>query len=121
MYNLNDISDLLSKSGFRLHLETSGAYPITGKWNWITLSPKKIQPPLSEIYHLASELKIIIYNKHDFEWALEESHKVNPSCLLYVQPEWSKKDIMQPLILDFLSKHKKWKLSLQMHKYLNIK
>ena len=121
MHDLTEISSLLSKEGFVIHLETSGAYPISGVWDWVTLSPKKIKPPLPEIYQYASELKIIIYNKHDFQWALEEAEKVSDSCLLYIQPEWSKKTVVQPLILDFLSKQKKWKLSLQMHKYLNIK
>ena len=121
MHDLTEISSLLSKEGFVIHLETSGAYPISGVWDWVTLSPKKIKPPLPEMYQYASELKIIIYNKHDFQWALEEAEKVSDSCLLYIQPEWSKKTVVQPLILDFLSKQKKWKLSLQMHKYLNIK
>ena len=121
MHDLTEVSTRLSDEGFVLHLETSGAYPLSGKWDWVTLSPKKIKAPLPEIYQHASELKIIIYNKHDFQWAVAEAEKVSDSCLLYLQPEWSKKTVMQPLILDFLSKQTQWKLSLQMHKYLNIK
>jgi organic radical activating enzyme len=121
MHNLDELTNGMSESGYKLHLETSGAYPLTGKWHWITLSPKKIKPPLLELYKYASELKIIIYNKHDFEWALEQANKVNKSCFLYLQPEWSKRDIVNPLILNFISKNTNWKLSLQMHKYLNIK
>jgi len=121
MHDLTDVSNILSKEGYQVHLETSGAYPLTGNWDWITLSPKKIKPPLDEIYQFSSELKIVIYNHHDFEWALEQEEKTNKSCLLYLQPEWSKINVMQPKILDFISKNPRWKLSLQMHKYLNIK
>ena len=121
MHDLTEFSTTLTKKGYQLHLETSGAYPLTGKWDWITLSPKKVKPPLPEIYSYSSELKIVIYNQNDFEWALEQEHKVNKSCLLYLQPEWSKLDVIKPKILDFISNNPRWKLSLQMHKYLNIK
>jgi len=121
MHNLNGICASLTNSGYQLHLETSGAYPLTGKWDWITLSPKKIKPPLSSIYQYASELKVVIYNQHDFEWALNQAERVNNSCLLYLQPEWSRLKEIQPKILDFISKNTKWNLSLQMHKYLHIK
>ena len=120
MHNLTDVSKILTQKGYHLHLETSGSYPLTGDWDWITLSPKKIKPPLPEIYQNSSELKIVIYNHSDFEWALEQEKKVNKACLLYLQPEWSKMHIMQPHIIDFISNNPRWKLSLQMHKYLNI-
>ena len=115
MHDLTEFSTTLTKKGYQLHLETSGGYPLTGKWDWITLSPKKIKPPLPEIYSYSSELKIVIYNHNDFSWALEQEKKVDKSCLLYLQPEWSKLDIIKPKILDFISKNPRWKLSLQMH------
>jgi len=121
IHDLNSMTELLKNSGCKLHLETSGAYPITGFWDWVTLSPKKIKPPLPEIYSVASELKIIIYNKDDFNWAVDQAEKVNKDCLLYIQPEWSKKAEIQPFIVDFISKNPHWRLSLQTHKYLNIK
>ena len=121
MHDLSDVSKTMINKGYKLHLETSGGYPLSGQWNWITLSPKKVKPPLSEIYPLASELKIIIYNKHDFKWALEQEKMVSQSCLLYLQPEWSRLNDMQSDILDFIAKNPRWKLSLQMHKYLKIK
>ena len=120
MHNLSEETEKLVKSGYKLHLETSGSYPLTGEWDWITLSPKKIKPPLNEIYARASELKIVIYNNHDLKWALEQAKKVPESCLLYLQPEWSRRNIMQPVILDFIQKNTRWNLSLQMHKYLEI-
>tara|TARA_Y100001968_G_scaffold333044_1_gene393802 strand:+ start:1424 stop:2017 length:594 start_codon:yes stop_codon:yes gene_type:complete len=121
MHDLTKFSNEIIKSGYQLHLETSGAYPLSGNWNWITLSPKKVQPPLPEIYDSASELKVVIYNQDDFKWALKQEKKVPKSCLLYLQPEWSRLKLMQSDILEFISKNNRWKLSLQMHKYLNIK
>ena len=121
MHNLDNVCDVMRNAGYKLHLETSGAYPLSGKWDWITLSPKKVRPPLTDIYKIASELKIVIYNKHDLLWALEQSKIVSDNCLLYLQPEWSRLKEIQPYILDFISKNTQWNLSLQMHKYLNIK
>ena len=90
MHNLDSVCQEMHAGGYKLHLETSGAYPLSGDWDWITLSPKKIKSPLVDIYELASELKVVIYNKNDFEWAMDQAKRVNPSCLLYLQPEWSK-------------------------------
>ena len=120
MHDLTKIVAQISNAGYKVHLETSGAYSLSGNWDWITLSPKKIQPPLNEIYSVASELKIIVYNHHDFTWALDQEKKVSSSCLLYLQPEWSKLSVMKQDIIDFININPRWKLSLQMHKYLNI-
>ena len=121
MHDLSDVCNVISSEGYKMHLETSGSYPLTGNWDWITLSPKKIRPPLSEIYAFASELKVVIYNQDDFKWAVEQEKLVNPSCLLYLQPEWSRLETIQSDIIEFISRHPRWKLSLQTHKYLNIK
>jgi len=121
IHDLQEITARLRDLGYVLHLETSGAYPLTGTWDWITLSPKKNKPPLRSIYSLISELKVIIYNKHDFEWALEQKKHVKKSCLLYLQPEWSRMEIVKSSILDFICLYPEWKLSLQTHKILDIK
>jgi len=120
MHDLTSVVTQISNAGYKVHLETSGAYPLSANWDWVTLSPKKIKPPLNEIYEFASELKIVIYNHNDFKWALDQEKKVSDSCLLYLQPEWSKLKIMKPKIIDFINSNPRWKLSLQMHKYLHI-
>lgn len=120
IYNLDYLCTQLHKNHFKTFLETSGAYPISGRWNWICLSPKKTSPPLDEIYALAHELKIIVHNKHDFEWAEKHAEKVHEDCVLYLQPEWSKQDDMMPLIVDYVMKNPKWNVSLQTHKYMHI-
>jgi len=120
MHDLKLATDFFKKLNYNLHLETSGAYPLSGAWDWITLSPKKIKPPIPELYSKASELKIIIHNHNDFKWALEQERMVDDSCLLYLQPEWTRKDIMSKFVIDFIIKNPRWKLSLQTHKYLNI-
>lgn len=119
-WNMRPLTDLLKKQGARLHIETSGAYPLTGQWDWICLSPKKIKLPQEEIYGLADELKIIVFNRHDLIFAEEQAAKVGPECILYLQPEWSNREKMMPLIVDYVMKNPEWKVSLQTHKYLNI-
>lgn len=119
-YNLNFITDSFKAKGIEMFIETSGAYPISGYWDWVCLSPKKTMQPLDEIYGIANELKVIVYNKHDFEWAQEQAKKVSSSCYLYLQPEWSKREEMMPLIVDFVKTHPNWMVSLQTHKYMNI-
>lgn len=119
-WNMNPLTTQLQNAGGVTHIETSGAYPLTGRWDWICLSPKKIKKPLPEIYQKANELKCIVFNKNDFSFAEEEAGKVNENCILYLQPEWSVREKMIPLIVDYVMKHPKWKVSLQTHKYLNI-
>lgn len=110
----------LKEIGMEIAIETSGAYPITGKIDWICLSPKKFKFPLEENYAKADELKMIIFNKSDFEWAAELCKKVKPACKLYLQPEWDKSEQVLPLIIDYVKQHTTWNISLQTHKYLNI-
>jgi len=99
-WNMNPITAKLSESGMRVHIETSGAYPVSGKWDWFCLSPKKNKLPVQDAYDIANELKVIIYNKHDFQFAEEQASKVNPNAILFLQPEWSKKEKTKPLIVD---------------------
>lgn len=110
----------LKAKGISTHIETSGAYDLSGTWDWICLSPKKIKLPKTEIYDHADELKMIIYNKDDFKFAEEQASQVNDDCVLYLQPEWSKREKMMPIIVDYVMNNPKWKVSLQTHKYLNI-
>ena len=104
----------------KIHIETSGAYPITGHWDWFCLSPKKNKMPLSEAYKRADELKMIIYNKDDFRFAEEQASRVNKNCVLYLQPEWSRREKVMSFMVEYVLQNPKWKVSLQTHKYLNI-
>jgi len=119
-WNMDPLTSLFKKKGMQVHIETSGAYNLTGVWDWICLSPKKIKLPKEEIYKVADELKIIIASKSDFKFAEEQASKVEKDCILYLQPEWSKRDKVIPLMVDYVMKNPKWKVSLQTHKYLNI-
>jgi organic radical activating enzyme len=120
MYNLNPLTNALQKQGFRTHIETSGAHPVTGQWDWICLSPKKFKCPLEETHPLANELKVIIYNKSDFKWAETYAAKVSPNCQLFLQPEYSRFDQVMPSIVQYVKEFPKWKISLQIHKYMDI-
>ena len=120
MWDMGLLTDKLKLKGMQTHIETSGAYRLTGDWDWICLSPKKLKPPLNEIYQQAHELKVIVYNLDDLKFAEDQAVKVNSDCILYLQPEWSKRDKIMPFIVEYVMKHPKWKVSLQIHKYLNI-
>jgi organic radical activating enzyme len=120
MYNLNELVEKLKENKMYVAIETSGVYPLNGSVDWYTFSPKKFKKPCDEAYEKANELKVVIYNKSDFKWALEHQVKVNSNCLLYLQPEWSKLDEITPLIVDFIKENPDWKMSLQSHKYINI-
>ncbi|NIK93180.1 7-carboxy-7-deazaguanine synthase QueE [Mangrovimonas sp. CR14] len=119
-WDMGPITKQLKNKGLRIHVETSGAYPLTGEWDWICLSPKKMKLPTKEVYEKAHELKVIVYNKDDLRFAEEQAAQVSENCILYLQPEWSKRDKVIPLIVDYVMNNPKWKVSLQTHKYLNI-
>lgn len=120
MYDLTALCDALHAADFQVHIETSGAYPLTGAIDWVTISPKKFKAPLEDNMELADELKVVVYNKTDFQWGEQHAAKVRKDCLRYIQPEWSKKDAMVPMMIDYIHKHPEWQLSLQTHKYINI-
>lgn len=120
MHNLEDLTNSLRSSGIRTHLETSGVYPITGIWDWITFSPKKFKKPVEQIYDVAHELKVIVFHPSDIPWAEEHAARLNEGCKLFLQPEWEKRDKMQPLILDFIRRNTQWRISVQTHKYLGV-
>ncbi|MBI4931908.1 MAG: radical SAM protein [Bacteroidetes bacterium] len=119
MYDLNYLTEQLKQKGIQTFLETSGAYEITGTWNWVCLSPKKTMPVLEENFTKAHELKIIIHNKNDFRFAEINSEKMDNENL-FLQPEWSKRSEMLPLIVEYVQQNPKWRISLQTHKYIGI-
>lgn len=119
-WDMTQLTNGLKAKGMSIHIETSGAYPMSGVWDWICLSPKKIKLPQHEIYKRADELKVIIFNKHDFKFAEQQAAALETKAQLYLQPEWSVREKMMPLIVDYVMENPKWKISLQTHKYLRI-
>ena len=120
MHNLDELTRELQAAGLKTNIETSGAYPLSGSWDWICLSPKKFKVPLQEILQYANELKVVVFNKSDFDWAEKYAALVSAVCKLYLQPEWDKAAEMTPLIIDYIKAHPKWELSLQIHKYISV-
>ena len=120
MWDMQPLTTALKQVGLNIHIETSGAYDITGHWDWFCLSPKKNKLPSNEAAARADELKVIIYNKDDFRFAEEQAQRVGKDCVLYLQPEWSKRDAMMPIMVDYVLANPEWKVSLQTYKYLNI-
>lgn len=120
MYNLDYLCEQLKQKGIKIHIETSGAYPLSGSFDWICLSPKKTEVPKLEVLEKAHELKVIVYNQDDFKWAERNAGMVSAECKLYLQPEWSKTEKMIPHIVDYVMQNPKWMVSLQSHKYMHI-
>lgn len=120
MHDLEPLTQALKAEGLKTHIETAGVYPLTGTWDWVTLSPKKFKAPLQENMPLADELKVVVFNKSDFEWAEKHRKEVSENCLLYLQTEWDKRDVNTPLILEYIAKDPNWILSMQTHKYIDI-
>jgi organic radical activating enzyme len=120
LHDLVQLTSGLKNAGLRTHIETSGSSPLSGKWDWITLSPKKFKSPLPEILPLANELKIVVFNRSDLDWAEKFALQVNKTCRLFLQPEWSKAEMITPLLIDYIKAHPQWQLSLQIHKYINV-
>jgi 7-carboxy-7-deazaguanine synthase len=120
MYDLRELTAQLRTAGFRTHIETSGAYPLSGTWDWVCFSPKKFKEPLPDVAAAADELKVIVYNKSDFKWAEKYQKLVGDSCRLFLQPEWSQQEKMLPMIIDYVKANPQWQISLQVHKYMNI-
>jgi len=119
-WDMGPLTTALKASKLQTHIETSGAYPLTGLWDWICLSPKKNKLPIDDIHAKAHELKVIVYNKHDFQFAEEQASEVGETCILYLQPEWSVREKVIPMIVDYVMQNPRWKVSLQTHKYLQI-
>ena len=119
-HNLDELTKALQENGFETNIETSGSSPVSGNWDWICLSPKKFKAPLPEILPLANELKIVVFNKSDFDWAEKYAALMSKNCILYLQPEWDKASSVTPLIVDYIKANPQWRLSLQVHKYINV-
>lgn len=121
MYDCGPLTMALREAGLRVHLESSGAYPLSGQWDWICISPKKFKKALPETVREANELKVVIYHSSDFDWAVQHAAMVGPGCELFLQPEWSKEKSLLPSITAFIRAHAEWKLSLQIHKYIGVR
>ncbi len=121
MYDLTYLTKRLKEEKFRTHLETSGVYPLTGDWDWVCFSPKKFKAPHASIYESANELKVVIYNQSDFEWAEKHAAMIHEDCELFLQPEWSREKEMVPKITEYIKSNPLWKISVQLHKYMNVR
>jgi 7-carboxy-7-deazaguanine synthase len=120
MHNLDRLTHALHEAGFQTNIETSGAYPLSGQWDWICFSPKKFKAPHESIYGAAHELKVVIYHPSDLAWAETFAERVRPDCRLFLQPEWSRSAQMLPLIIEYVKSNPQWEVSLQIHKFMNI-
>ena len=120
LYPLDPLTKRLKEEGLQIFLETSGSHPFSGTFDWVCLSPKRKQPPLPQAFDKADELKVIIETAEDFEWAEQNAERVSDKCLLYLQPEWSRSEVMMESIVEYAKSHPKWSISIQSHKFMHI-
>lgn len=120
MHNLAPLTDALRAAGLTAHIETSGAHPLTGTWDWVTLSPKKFKACREDVYPLADELKVVVFHRSDMDWAAEHAEHVREDCGLFLQPEWDRRDEATFWILSWIAARPGWRISLQTHKYIGI-
>ena len=120
MHDLSPLTEALRNEGLSIHLETSGTQKLTGLFDWITFSPKKFKAPLEEYFQLSTELKVVISHKSDIEWSHELSARMNEHAQWFMQPEWDKREVMLPLIFNWILKNPHWRVGLQIHKYMGV-
>jgi len=120
MHDLRTLTAALKSRGLRTHIETSGVYPLTGDWDWVTFSPKKFKSPDPSIYPVADELKVIVYHPSDLKWAMGYAEKMKPDAFLFLQPEWSKRETNTPLVVEHVLRNPRWRISIQSHKYIGV-
>jgi organic radical activating enzyme len=120
LHQLDPLTTALKAAGFQTHIETSGSSPMSGSWDWVCLSPKKFKAPLAESIKAADELKVVVFNKSDFDWANTFVNDVNTDCKKYLQPEWEKSDAMTPFVIEYIKSNPSWELSAQLHKYIQV-
>jgi organic radical activating enzyme len=120
LHQLDPLTTALRAAGFQTHIETSGSSPMSGSWDWVCLSPKKFKAPLAESVKAADELKVVVFNKSDFDWANSFVNDLAADCKKYLQPEWEKSDAMTPLVIEYIKQNPSWELSVQLHKYIQV-
>lgn len=120
LYPLEPLTAALKAQGLEIFIETSGTHPLTGAIDWVCLSPKRQQPPRVELLTRADELKVIIETESDLAWAEENAARVSTHCRLYLQPEWSRRKEMVPVLVEYAKADPRWNISLQTHKFMHI-
>jgi organic radical activating enzyme len=120
LHQLDPLTTALRAAGFQTHIETSGSSPMSGSWDWVCLSPKKFKAPLAEAVTEADELKVVVFNNSDFDWANSFVNDLAADCKKYLQPEWEKSDAMTPLVIEYIKQNPSWELSAQLHKYIQV-
>ena len=120
MHDLGPLTKALREAGLATHLETSGAHPVSGDWDWVTLSPKKFKPCRDEWYNVADELKIVVVNTHDLTWAEEHAIKLPQGTAQFLQPEWDRKEEVMERVIARIQEAPQWRLSLQTHKFIGL-
>ncbi|MEM6451422.1 MAG: 7-carboxy-7-deazaguanine synthase QueE [Cyanobacteria bacterium P01_D01_bin.105] len=120
MHNLGGLTLALHGAGLRVHVETSGSYPLSGEFDWISLSPKRYKPPLETIYGKVNELKVVVGDPLDIIWAETTAQKISSEVVKLLQPRWNSEEGEQ-MVFKYVLSHPEWRLGLQTHKFLGVR
>ena len=119
LHDLDALTNSIKKIGVKTHIETSGSSPLSGNFDWITLSPKRFKKPLDEVFPYVDELKVVVLKNKDLEWAEKNAEKCPEGTQLLLQPEWETPESVK-LIIEYVKKNPQWGISLQTHKFMNV-
>ena len=120
-HNLQPLTDALDRiCGLPIHLETSGVDQLSGRFDWVTLSPKRHRPPQQALLSRCDELKVVVLDTDDVSFAHAMANDTSMATHLPVQPVWDS-ETAQDLAIHHVKQHPRWRLSLQSHKFLQIR
>ncbi len=124
---LDALCAALAAVGLPLHLETSGVGSFSGRFDWITLSPKPHRPPSADVLARCHELKVVVTSEDDLAFAeamAAEARRGRPAADtgpdLLIQPAWDDA-AAQELAVAYVRRNPAWRLSLQSHKWLGVR
>ena len=120
LYDLAELTETLHGRGLRTHLETSGARALSGRWDWVCVSPKVVLTPSDDVLAHADELKVVVSGPEDIVRAERCAERTKEGCALLLQPEWSRRHEVLPCLIEYIGQNPRWGLSVQMHKYIGI-
>ncbi len=91
IHDLSALTDVIRDRGLRCHIETSGAFPLQGTFDWVTVSPKWQKLPLRENVRCANELKLIVEHETSIaDWLAWLGDDLRADHV-WLHPEWSQR------------------------------
>jgi len=119
IHDLGPLCEALLEVGLPAHIETSGAFPLRGRFDWVTLSPKRWKWPRPDALERADEFKLIVDAPEAIEEYLDRLALTRFGKTIWLHPEWSLRDDAATLarITEWIKSHgAPFRAGWQMHK-----